>query len=50
MKILKRTGVLYTHTHTHTVLQKVLSKGGYKCSFLEERWCRSLELAQDLLC
>lgn len=29
---------------------KILTKGGYRCSFPDEGWCQSLDLARDWLC
>ena len=44
----KRPEGLNTHTHTHT---RITKKGGYRCSFLFERWCHALDcMTRDCLC
>ena len=55
MKILKRSGALYTHTHTHTGIQQIytiIKEVLFKCLFncKRKRGDKHLDLSRGKLC
>lgn len=52
MKILKRSGALYTHTHTHTGIQiYTIKEVLFKCLFnFRKRGDKHLDLSRGGLC